>query len=171
MNPNRTRSIALVVLASFVLCLSGVRQVLAAGGSVRGRVTTEGGALPPGSLVRATPLDGEASLEAPIASDGAYSIPQIPEGAYRFEVVGPGGEVLGTARVLMTPSLLELALRAEVALDPSIAPQEEAPPVKRGPRAGLSDAKRKWLIAAVIIGGLGLGFLVGDDDDGSPSQP
>src|SRR3989454_9957932 len=109
------------MLPGLVLQFSGVLQLLAANGSVRGRRVVEGGTPPPGAVVRATPLDGGPASTAALGADLGYQFPQLKEGAYLFELVSPDGRPLGAGtRTLVPPGILQLNLR--VKMQPAPAP-------------------------------------------------
>ncbi len=161
--------------------LGGVSLLLAANGSVEGRVIVEGGKLPQGTIVRATEISGAASLRATIQDDGTYKIPSIPEGPYRFELVAPDGTVLGTTRTLITPSAVQLNLKATVRPSAPTPPESEtpkvAPPKTTPPKVGKKppktpwSTKKKWGVTGSIVGAIGLALaLDDDDDDASPSS-
>jgi hypothetical protein len=172
-----TRALAAALLGVFLLHPALAGLALAANGSVQGRVNAVGGPLPPGTIVRATPLGGGAALASPVAADGTYVIRQIPEGAYQFDVIAPDGSQLGTAKTLVTPAPLQLNLMAKIA-PPAVkpSPDETKPPgvtptpPPPGPNGGTG---RAWKITAAILGGLAVGVAVADDDDddASPSAP
>ena len=103
------RRIALWMLLGLLLQLSGVLQLLAANGSVRGRLTVEGGTPPPGAVVRATPLDGGPASTAALGADLGYQFPQLKEGAYLFELVSPDGRPLGAGTLLQWDMLSDAA--------------------------------------------------------------
>ena len=178
---HRSRSLVVFILLSAMFHLGGVSLLLAANGSVEGRVIVEGGKLPQGTIVRATEISGAASLRATIQDDGTYKIPSIPEGPYRFELVAPDGTILGTTRTLITPSVVHLNLKATVRPSALTAPKPETPKAappkptppkvdyKKPPKTPWSN-KEKWAVAGSIIGAFGAGYLVGDDDDASPSS-
>ncbi len=117
---------------------------LAASGSLRGRVAVERGFLPEGSMLRATPLDAGVILTATIGADGTYTLPQVPEGAYVLEVIGPDGALLGGGtRTLVSPMALQVNLKLrEVA---ARAPSGAAPaaPEPRSAEAAAAGEKRK----------------------------
>lgn len=185
MNRRLLRRCAFVVLAGLIPQLSGTPLVLAANGSVRGRITLESGSLPPGATVRATPLDGGGpSILADVKADLSYAFPQLPEGAYLFEVIGPDGTVLGSGTpTLVPPGALQLNLRVKPTAPkppvPEDVPSTTTPGTtpapgradEREPKPPLSTGK-KWAVWGSIIGGLGVGLAAGGGDgNGSPSQP
>jgi hypothetical protein len=174
-----TRVLVAALLGVILLHPAFAGLALAASGTVQGRVNPMGGPLPPGTIVRATPLGGGAPLAAPVAADGTYVIRQIPEGAYQFDVIGPDGTQLGTAKTLVTPAPLQLNLVARVAAPPPPPPpavpreepeDESEEAIAKPPRDGTG---RGWKITAAILGGLAVGVALADDDDddASPSTP
>ena len=169
--------VALWILFSLILELCGGTVVWAADGAVRGRIVVEGGTLPQGSLVKATPLDGGAPSVTPVAPDGTYQFPRLAEGAYLFEVTDPGGAVLGTGtRTLVPPGALQLNLRANVQPVAVPTPPSDVPPEPPKPPRPPKDATwsaKKWSVVGIIVGGLAVGVAAGNDDgsSGSPSTP
>ena len=137
-----SRPVALLILVAFAACLSGVPEALAANGSVRGRISVQGGALPPGTEVHATPAGGKTFLTGTIEPGGTFSMRAVPEGSYLFEVVGPDGTVFGAVKTRVPPSDLQLNMiawvkPAPVAPAPGPAPAPAAAPT---PAAGPAPA-------------------------------
>lgn len=177
-----TRLIALIALLGTGFYVCGVPLALAAAGSVRGRVTVPGGGtLPPGSIVRATPRGGGATFSSdPIKADGTYQIPQLPQGAYVFEIVGPDGRVLGSATTMVAPMPVTVNLVASVPSagpaptpTPSPGPTPAATPAPTPTPSPAGPNKKQWITLGTILGGLGIGAAIGSggDSNGSPSQP
>ncbi len=142
MSRHLSRLVALALCVGFGAHLVGVPFALAATGSVRGRVIPESGPVPSGCTVRATPLDGGAPTTVAVGSDGTFQMAQLPEGAYKFEVLGPGGTLLGPAtKTLVSPMQLQLNLRvkaipaAATAPPPAALPPAAQPPAKLPPAA------------------------------------
>ena len=186
MSQRPSRPLVVLVLLGIAINLSGVSLALAADGSVAGTVSADGGPMPAGTVVKATPLTGGSPYTATIGADGAYEIPQLPEGPYKFELVGPDGAVLasGVNRLLRAAlnqvNLTVMIIPVETTTTPSTGEQVAEPEVQKTPatttstaaKAGMSTAK-KWGIVAVVVGAVGVGYLIADDDDpkGSPSGP
>ena len=190
------RRIALWMLLGLLLQLPGVLQLLAANGSVRGRLTVEGGTPPPGAVVRATPLDGGPASTAALGADLGYQFPQLKEGAYLFELVSPDGRPLGAGtRTLVPPGILQLNLRVKMQPAPApppptqaIAPPPAVPAEPTAPPAAPAQAvpppvqtvpasqkppsmnKKKWAIMGTILGSLGVGLAVGNNSNNNKDK-
>jgi hypothetical protein len=169
------------VLFGLILQLCGGMAVWAANAAVHGRVTVEGGMLPQGARVKATPMDGGAPIVVPVAPDGTYKFAQLAEGAYLFEVTGPDGATLGS----ITPTLVppgDLPLPLRVQLKPPAGPDAAVPPPPPGrepsgpvtipppsPPNPKWSAAKKWGVWGTVVGILGVGVVL--DPGGSPSSP
>jgi hypothetical protein len=171
------------VLFGLILQLCGGTAVWAANAAVHGRVTVEGGMLPQGARVKATPMDGGAPIVVPVAPDGTYKIAQLAEGAYLFEVTGPDGAALGSGTpTLVPPGDLPLPLRVQ--LKPRAVPDGTVPPKPPGteppgpvipPPPPLPNpkwsAQKKWGVWGTVVGILGVGVVVIPDPNPSRSSP
>ncbi len=135
-----SRPVALLILVAFAACLSGVPEALAANGSVRGRISVQGGALPPGTEVHATPAGGKTFLTGTIEPGGTFSMRAVPEGSYLFEVVGPDGTVFGAVKTRVPPSDLQLNMIAWVKPAPVAPAPGPAPAAAPTPAAGPAPA-------------------------------
>src|SRR6266849_8492857 len=143
-----SRPVALLILVAFAACLSGVPEALAANGSVRGRISVQGGALPPGTEVHATPAGGKTFLTGTIEPGGTFAMRAVPEGSYLFEVVGPDGTVFGAVKTRVPPSDLQLNMiawvkPAAVAPAPAAAPTPAAGPAPVPGAQAPPEAARK----------------------------
>ncbi len=194
-----SRLVVLWMLIALIFQLSGGTFVWAASGTVRGRIAVEGGTLPEGSQVRATPLDGGAARLVPVAQDGTYQFAQLSEGAYTFEVVGPDGAPLGSGTTtLVPPSALQLNLRARLQPVPGTTAATAGTPAVTGttgksgtagktgttgttttastttPSPGWSSGK-KWGLVGIIVGSAAVGLAAAgggnNDNEASPSTP
>jgi hypothetical protein len=132
----------------------GALPLLAANGSVRGRLAIEGGSAPPGAIVRATPLDGGQPVTTALNADNTYEFPALKEGAYLFEVIGSEGRPLGAGtRTLVPPGVLQLNLKVRMqpaaappvmtrpVAPPKPAPVEPAAPAPSAPRVAAPPAE------------------------------
>lgn len=100
----RIRIDVLTVLC-LVLSLCGVVPLLAAAGSVKGSVKTTSGAIPQGSVIRATQLPERTSTSrTAIGADGTFSFPELLPGIYVFDVLDPSGKVIGWKKADITAS-------------------------------------------------------------------
>lgn len=156
MRPRTRRHLAALTLLTLALAPSPAATADAS--SVKGRVVLQQGSLPPGIMVRATPLEGGAPLRASLWADGTFRFTEIPAGTYLFDLVGPDDRVF-------TP-----ATRAYIPAAPSELVLSYIGFAKRGPGRGRKVAS---YVAAVVAGGL-IGYQIGDDDcdpDASPASP
>lgn len=161
------RFVTVVVLLCIAAQHLGFEQALAADGSVHGSARTDGAQLPAGATVRATPVTGGPTYSATIGADGKYEFPKLPEGPYVFEVVDPGGKVIGPShKTVVPPRSIQLDLF--VPLGAAAAADSESK--KKGAPMSMSKTKFWLLLGTAFAVGVGAGFLL-DDDDSSEDTP
>jgi len=195
------RRTALWLSVFFLFQSAGALQLLAANGSVRGRLTIEGGSPPPGALIRATPLDGGAPATSPLATDLSYQFPALKEGAYLFEIIDASGHALAPGvKTLVPPGVLQLNLRVKLQAAPPVStpessPQEPVParpgtpppvkppappapgtatgaPAEKPARTGGgASRKTRWTVVGVVLGGLGVGLAAGNNGNDNSGSP
>src|SRR5215831_17592027 len=95
------------LLSSLLLCfleLAPVRGLNAQAVSIAtltGRVTDEQGALVPGAQIRMTAVDTGVVFNAVANTDGIYTIPSLPIGAYTLQASSPGFQTYVQTGILL----------------------------------------------------------------------
>ena len=164
------RLVTVVVLLCFAAQVLGFEQALAADGSVHGSARTDGGQLPGGATVRATPVTGGPTYTAAIGADGKYEFPKLPEGPYVFQVVDQEGKVIGPShKTVVPPRPVQLDLFVPLGAAAAAGTESKK---KGAAGAPMSMSKTKfWLLLGTAFAvGVGAGFLL-DDDDSSEDKP
>ena len=155
MRPTLSRAgVALLVLA---LGIGAAPAATGVTGQLKGRVVLQQGSLPPGIMVRATPIEGGAPLRVSLWADATFLFPELPEGTYLFDLVGPDDKVFTPATRAWIPA----------------APTDLVLSYVGFARRGTDLGKRVASYAAAVLAGGIIGYEIGDrcDPDASPSSP
>ncbi len=167
------RFVTLLVLYCFAAQYSGFERALAADGSVHGSARADGGQLPTGAVVKATPVTGGSPSTAAIAADGKYVFAKLPEGPYVFQVEDQEGKPLGPAhKTLVPPRAVQMDLFVPLGAAAAVDAENNQSKKKGAAGAPMSMSKtRFWLLLGTAFAvGVGAGFLL-DDDSSSEDQP